>query len=105
MPPCRKLRAEEALEQVLNDTDSELSTSSSESESEALEGPDEADDLPHPARNNVPSFTLPLPYKSLFTHFLHRLQGCKLDGIMVMVLTGFLNGNIIVLRIPIILTG
>ena len=61
--------------------------------------------LPHKIRNNVPRFTLPLPYKSLFTQFLHRLQGCKLDAIMVLVLAGVLNGNIIVLRIPISLTG
>ena len=105
MPPRREVRAEEVLEHVLNDTDLELSTSSSESESEASEASDEAGDLPHPVRNNVPRFTLPLPYKSLFTQFLHRLPGCKLDGIMVMVLTGVLNGNIIVLRIPITLTG
>ena len=38
-------KAEEVLEYVLNDTDSELSTSPSESESEAVE----AGDLPHPA--------------------------------------------------------
>ena len=104
MPPRRKQQAEKVLEHVLIDTDSELSTSSSESESEASEGSDEAGDLPHPARN-VPRFSLPLSYKSLFTQFLHRLPGCKLDGIMVMVLTGVLNGNIVVLRIPITLTG
>ena len=105
MPPRRKLRAEEVLEHVLNNTDLELSTSSSESESKASEASDKAGDLPHPARNNVPRFTLPLPYKSLFTQFLHRLPSCKLVGIIVMVLTGVLNGNIIVLRIHITLTG
>ena len=87
---------------MLYDTDSEMSTSLSERESEAS---DEAGDLPHPARNNVPRFTLSLPYKSLFTQFLHKLPGCKLDGIMVMVLTGVSNGNSIVLRIPIALRG
>ena len=90
---------------MLNDTDLELSTSSSESESEASEASDEAGDLPHPARNNVPRFTLPLPYKSLFTQFLQRLPGCKLDGIIAMVLMGVLSGNILVMRIPITLTG
>ena len=105
MPPRRKLRAEEVLEHVLKDTNPELSTSSSESESEASEASDEAGDLPHPARNNVPHFTLPLPNKSLFTQFLHRLPDRKLDGIMVKVLTGILNGNTIVLRISITLTG
>ena len=56
MPPRRKLRAEDVLEQVLNDTDSDMSASSSDSESEASEDADEAGDVPHPARNNVPGF-------------------------------------------------
>ena len=61
------------LEHVLNDTDSELSTSSSKSESEVSEASDQAGDLRHPARNNFRRFTLPLPY--MFTQFLHRLPG------------------------------
>ena len=56
MPPRRKLRAEDILEQVLNDTDSDMSASSSDSESEASEDADDAGDVPHPARNNVPGF-------------------------------------------------
>ena len=56
MPPQRKLQAEDILEQVLNDTDSDMSASSSDSESEASEDADEAGDVPHPARNNVPGF-------------------------------------------------
>lgn len=56
MPPRRKLRAEDVLEQVLNDTDSDMSASSSDSELEASEDADEADDVPHPAGNNVPGF-------------------------------------------------
>ena len=90
MPPHRKLQAEDVLEHVLNGTDLELSTSSAESESDASKASAEEGDLPHPARNNVPHFTLPLPSKSLFTQFLHRMPGYKLDGIMVMELTGVL---------------
>ena len=56
MPPHRNMQAEEVLEHVLNDTDSELSASSSESKSEASEGSDEAGDITHPPRNNVPRF-------------------------------------------------
>ena len=65
MRPRRKLRAEEVLVHVLNDTDLELSTSSSESKSEAS---DEAGDLPHTDRNNVPRFILPLQDHKPWSH-------------------------------------
>ena len=68
-----------------------MSTSSSESESEAS---DEAGDLSHPARNNVPRLT---PSLQIHVYIISaQTPGYKLDEIRVQVLTGVLNGNIIV---------
>ena len=74
MPRRRKLRAEEVLEHQLNDPNPELSTSSSESKSEASEASDEAGDLP-----TCPEimFTV-LPYPCPANPCLHNFcTGCQ----------------------------
>ena len=78
MPPCRKRRAEEVLEHMM------CSMIQTRKCLHLYLKEDEAGDLPHPARNNVPRFTLSLPYKSLFTQL--SAQAARLQ-------TRWNNGN------------